>query len=361
MGKKATIYLFHTLMAIATWIIAILTGLAMLAPCINPLQVPQIGVLGLLLPVLLVINLVLFIYWIIRMKWMLIIPLALLCLNYPYYGAIYQFGKQPQHFGMKTDTSNLKIATFNTLRFGGRNLITNIKEIEQYMSGENVDVICFQEYKDAWSFNNDSIRHLFKQYPFSYIGTGADGSMDLALFSRYPLNNVSYTPYPNSSRGYIAADITTPQTTIRLFTTRFESTGVNNIKREIKKMDGTDLYFDAGNLAGQLGGGLKNSYAMRGEQTDILADAVKKSPYPVIVCGDFNDTPSSYAYGTFNTLLLDGFRESGKGYGYTYNYFKKLLRIDYIFHSKELKGIAYYSQAKPWSDHNPVIMELALK
>jgi len=46
---------------------------------------------------------------------------------------------------------------------------------------------------------------------------------------------------------------------------------------------------------------------------------------------------------------------------YTFRYFKRLLRIDYIFHSKEFKGVDYYSpDLDLCSDHNPVVMEVKM-
>ena len=38
---------------------------------------------------------------------------------------------------------------------------------------------------------------------------------------------------------------------------------------------------------------------------------------PVILCGDFNDTPASYTYRTVKGDLTDGFRDCGSGFGYT--------------------------------------------
>jgi endonuclease/exonuclease/phosphatase (EEP) superfamily protein YafD len=88
---------------------------------------------------------------------------------------------------------------------------------------------------------------------------------------------------------------------------------------------------------------------------------VEESPYPVLVCGDFNDVPSSYTYRMARGKLKDGFQTAGQGYAYTYRYYKRMLRIDYIFHSESLQGIDYYSpELDVCSDHNPVIMQLGV-
>ena len=84
-------------------------------------------------------------------------------------------------------------------------------------------------------------------------------------------------------------------------------------------------------------------------------------PYPTLVCGDFNSLPSSYVYHAVKgDKLLDGFQTGGHGYMYTFKYFKHLLRIDYILHSPELKGLDYFSPDWEYSDHNPVVMRMKL-
>jgi endonuclease/exonuclease/phosphatase family metal-dependent hydrolase len=76
------------------------------------------------------------------------------------------------------------------------------------------------------------------------------------------------------------------------------------------------------------------------------------------VCGDFNDVPYSYVYNTMLGDLVDGFKECGSGLMYTFR--SRSVRIDYIFHSKSLKGITYYKLDQNYSDHYPVFMKIAL-
>ena len=100
----------------------------------------------------------------------------------------------------------------------------------------------------------------------------------------------------------------------------------------------------------------------RATQTYVISHYAKTSPYPVLLCGDFNSIPSSYTYHHLRKTLKDGFRTAGNGYMYTYRYAKRMLRIDYIFHSPSLKGIEYYSpDLALCSDHNPVIMEVEIQ
>ena len=41
---------------------------------------------------------------------------------------------------------------------------------------------------------------------------------------------------------------------------------------------------------------LKYGFKIRGKQAEVLENEIVNSPYPIILCGDFNDTPYGYAY-----------------------------------------------------------------
>lgn len=98
---------------------------------------------------------------------------------------------------------------------------------------------------------------------------------------------------------------------------------------------------------------------IRARQADQVMRLVDESPYPLIVCGDFNDTPASYTYRKIKGDLEDSFLAAGKGYGYTYRYLRKLLRIDYLFYSPGVfRATRYYSPDLEYSDHKPVIVSL---
>ena len=85
-----------------------------------------------------------------------------------------------------------------------------------------------------------------------------------------------------------------------------------------------------------IGSRLKTAFTMRAEQAQIIANYIKDSPHPVIVMGDFNDTPQSYAYRKIKKGLNDSFRKSGRGFGNTYAGELPSFRIDYIMYGPPL-------------------------
>src|SRR5207253_3238831 len=82
---------------------------------------------------------------------------------------------------------------------------------------------------------------------------------------------------------------------------------------------------------------MKRAYTKRAQQVSVLKNEITGSSYPVILCGDFNDTPNSYTYNVLSDGLSDSFRQSGKGFGRTYAGIFPSYRIDYILHDKKLK------------------------
>ena len=94
----------------------------------------------------------------------------------------------------------------------------------------------------------------------------------------------------------------------------------------------------------------------RAEQAERVAEFLEKSPYKMVVCGDFNDVPLSYTYNLIIANLDDTFSKMAEGFAYTYNTRYKLLRIDNILVSPSVEVVSYEVDNRvDLSDHYPVI------
>lgn len=103
----------------------------------------------------------------------------------------------------------------------------------------------------------------------------------------------------------------------------------------------------------------RDNSMLRAAQADTIARAIAATPGCKIVCGDFNDTPMSYAYRVMAQDLDDAFRASGKGYSYTFRGFMDVLRIDYVLYSEDLECLDYQVLYDvDLSDHYPVVVRL---
>jgi len=84
-------------------------------------------------------------------------------------------------------------------------------------------------------------------------------------------------------------------------------------------------------------------------------------PHPVLLCGDFNDVPNSYTYFHIKGNLQDAFLQKGFGIGRTYTSLSPTLRIDYLLASDHFRVLQCKKVELPYSDHYPVITDVALK
>jgi endonuclease/exonuclease/phosphatase family metal-dependent hydrolase len=303
-----------------------------------------------------------------RRRWAFI-PLAALVFNYGYILAIFQFSftkKIPEgHYSSNYADGYLKIATYNVGNFGGEITGYSCKEIARYMKEQEVDVLCFQECGDNKYFPMDSIRNVFSHWRYALIPTedSIRGVLPIAVFSRYPLGNPQFISDQQSANCSMQCDIVLGRDTVRLLNNHLQTTSVSQNRRKWERglANSNDTRREAEVVQGAITS-LHANFVKRAEQTDSIRQLVVASPYPVLACGDFNSLPSSYTYAELSDVLKDGFRTSGRGYMYTYRYFKRLLRIDYIFHSPGIQGYRYYSpDLDLCSDHNPVLMEMKIK
>jgi endonuclease/exonuclease/phosphatase family metal-dependent hydrolase len=92
-----------------------------------------------------------------------------------------------------------------------------------------------------------------------------------------------------------------------------------------------------------------------------LKEHIDACRYPLIVCGDFNDTPISYTYNTISSKLNDAFVAAGQGISNTYRGKLPPYRIDYILYSNEFDAVSYERHRAEYSDHFPVSAVLKRK
>jgi endonuclease/exonuclease/phosphatase (EEP) superfamily protein YafD len=88
--------------------------------------------------------------------------------------------------------------------------------------------------------------------------------------------------------------------------------------------------------------------------------SLSSNDMPAIICGDFNQTPTSKYLCPLKKSWIDAFRESGKGWGCTWSTKLPLFRIDYIYHTQSLKSISCCTIKNHFSDHRGILATFAL-
>jgi len=362
MGRKAVSKFLYCNMIAFTLFLAGITLAAVFAQYISPSKSFILPFIGLSLSFLLIGNILLMLYWILRLRVWFVVPILAIACNYQYLERIFRFSSSP---GQQL-VNVLKVATFNADSFGKEWTAAATKDLANYMNKNGVDVLCFQEFGfGSKSFPIDSIYQAFKKWPYHYVPISPAGHncLQLAVFSKYPIGNSLLMTFKDTPNCALWCDIDMNGKMMRLFNLHLQTTNVSSNMTKIKEsvkhfnfISGT--FYHTFFMLHEM----EESYVMRAEQAEYIHDKIKESPYPVILCGDFNSLPSSYSYHTIlGNELKDGFCLAGRGYMYTFRYLKHLFRIDYIMTSAHWKALDYYSPHIDFhSDHNPVVMTMKM-
>jgi endonuclease/exonuclease/phosphatase (EEP) superfamily protein YafD len=103
---------------------------------------------------------------------------------------------------------------------------------------------------------------------------------------------------------------------------------------------------------------LVNAYKKRSQEVNEMLAHIPHDGRPILLCGDFNDTPLSYTYQQIHGAgFIDGFVKAGHGIGRTYAGKLPLLRIDYIWANEQIQPMSFKRIKYKGSDHFPVMLD----
>jgi endonuclease/exonuclease/phosphatase family metal-dependent hydrolase len=246
------------------------------------------------------------------------------------------------------------------MRFG--DITKHTKEhpnpILKYVVEQDPDIVCFQEYLTVQKLTDSVIREALKATPYYYIEQPG-----LAVFSKYPILSAKKIPIESDSNGSFMAELDINGRKVTLINNHLESNHLSHEDRSeyynlTKDPDTQKLEAFTHKMHQRL----TPSFKKRAGQSELISKVIRESKNPyIIVCGDFNDTPISYARHTIKGDLTDSFVESGSGMGISFNTNRFLFRIDYIFHSKNMKAYNCTVGKLKTSDHYPVWTYLQFK
>lgn len=350
MGKLALKKYATTMILVVQIIIAIFTFVGIFGGADSPIGNTAKAMMVYALPFLIVANIVLLIYWLISRNWLwTLIPAVCIVCCIPYIGTFFQTGLLNDH--NKTGKTDIRIASYNVARFGQETSGFISHGILSEMKKKQIDILCLQEYNDNCGDkkNSDS----YKEY-FPYMVLGEN---DMVVYSRYPITASKNMPFEGTNNSAMWANIDINGKYIKVFNVHLETTGFNRTLKKANKMMMNGHNVEDNKLIGAIFNNYTLGMIARAGQAEIVAKEIKESEVSTIVCGDFNDVPYSYVYNTVKGDLIDGFKECGKGWMFTYRG-KKKFRIDYIFHDKSMQGHQYYIEDLTYSDHYPVFMNL---
>lgn len=316
------------------------------------------SLLGLIYPYLLVANLIFLIIWLIINPRLSLLSFFIILIGW---GMISRF---VQFKGRNSGKADIQLVSYNVKNFTGegRNPNRELAEIiKSFLKENEPDIICLQEVKLRTNsvFNLQETRKEFSKIQH-YQYARSSRTMGSVTMTSFPIIKMEEIRFKNSGNIAICTDIRKGMDTIRIFNVHLQSYKIDPDQYDIIESPGISDHKDIREFRDLLSK-YKKAMEMRAIQARMIRKKISESPYPVIVCGDFNDTPSSYAYSKTRGSLRDAFVGSGKGIGQTYVGKLPSFRIDYILHSRKFRSTGFKIYNIRYSDHLPISCGLIIK
>lgn len=364
---KSLKLLLHSLFSLTNVIIAILMIASAYSDYVSPEKSLVMAYLGLAFPVFFIGNLCFLLCWLFTRKWRpLLISLVALLICWKPVTTYFPYHRTVN----PVPTENvIKVLTYNVMNFGGkRHTPLSPNKIVQYIAQSDADIVCLQEYAVAKSEKELNAATLFKaldMYPYravTELNSAHYRNSGVAVFSKYPITRSREINYDSKYNGSSIHEININGKKLTLVNNHLESFRLTQEDKSqyanlIKSMDSDMLEGIRGTFQQKLG----PAFIKRARQAHTVAEEIEKTNGDyILVCGDFNDTPLSYAHRVMQGNLKDAFAESGSGMGVTYNQNIFRLRIDNILHSSNMKAFNCTIDKVKYSDHYPMWCYLQL-
>jgi endonuclease/exonuclease/phosphatase family metal-dependent hydrolase len=279
-------------------------------------------------------------------------------------------------FNKVKESNAIRVMTWNVAQF---DVMNNEKHPDVKNNMFNVineyepDIACFQEMvaEDSTVTDHGHMDEFLQKLKFSDYLYSYNSKEDfwgyahfgVIIFSKYPIikkQTVSF--YPNNYNSIFQyVDIVKGEDTIRIFnvhlqTLRFSKSNLKYIEKPTIEDENAAIK-ESKSIIGKF----KRGFLKRQVQADRIRAEIVESPYPVIITGDFNDVPNSYAYHTIGKDLKNAFVQKGSGLGRTFGGISPVLRIDNIFTDKKIDILQFQLINKKLSDHFPIVADVQMR
>jgi endonuclease/exonuclease/phosphatase family metal-dependent hydrolase len=313
---------------------------------------------GLSYPYIIIVNFLFILFWLFTKPKYSLLSILFILIGFGFLSRYIQISAK------NLESGGIKIISYNVRHFEGDQLFDQkiyANKIVEFLNQEQADIICLQEarLRKRNIFNlPETVKNLKSIEHYQYARSSS--SYGQVTMTRFPIINMGEIRFEKTSNMSIFTDVVINRDTIRIFNLHLQSYLIDPEKYSIIESPGIDEEKNIKEVR-EMGSKLKGAFKLRAEQVRVINKYIEESPYPVIVCGDFNDTPVSYSYQKLKGELTDAFVSSGKGIGRTYIGKLPSFRIDYVFHSDKFESYNFKTYDFRMSDHLPVSCELVKK
>lgn len=239
----------------------------------------------------------------------------------------------------------------------------------RYILDTDADIVCLQEAdiearKGEAHISSNQLKQLHEQYPFNYLS-----AVSQVIYSKYPIEPIRLSFADKSGEGLISAyRVNVEGTPITIFNVHLQSIGLTDDDKSLY-MELTDIKDlkvttkeQIKEAKSQLLSKLAAANLKRAEQIDKLVIAIRQIGGPnVIVCGDFNDVPGSYALRELvDCGLKQVYSEVCMGPTITFYVNRFYFRIDHVLYRGAFNPVRQQRGDVKYSDHYPVLTRFLL-
>ena len=356
MAAKGFIDIFHRILLSVNAVLAlgmIATGYSHL---VDPVKFPLIATADMFFPIFLCINFLFLFFWLFLDRKTALLPIVTFVVCYSpvrtYVGINLPEDVPP---------GAMKVMSYNVLNFHGMQdgfADEEKDDMVDFLVNSDCDIICLQEASET-AMTNEGKQRIHAKYPYSQTDKKGVSGNSMTIYSKYEIlqsDTIAYESKNNLSVGYI---LNTPVGKTLVVNNHLESCHLTEKERtDFKEMvsgdaDRDDIGKESKNIIVKL----TESSLIRNSQVKAVADYVDSHKgMPVILCGDFNDSPTSFNHSVMSRNLIDCFVASGIGTGWSYCHNGLRIRIDNIMCSSHFTpyGCKVLSNVS-FSDHYPMI------
>ncbi len=355
--------LFKSLLVVNI-LFAIALLISYLAVHISPGDFVLPAFFGLAYPYLLLINIIIAITWAVLLRFEVLISVVVIALGFNHLQNYIKFSKHTGDIEGTFKVMSYNVRLFNY--FEKNNKSTSETRVFSFLKLQKPEIMCIQEFfmtGDPYQKEQELNEALGGNYHIhtKIIGSGKNRYYGIATYSKFPIIRKGEINHPGSSSLSIFTDVVVNNDTLRIFNNHLQSFRLRTMERSFfEEMTKSDEKETLGEIR-SISVSLRKGFIMRAIQAQVVKRQINLSPYPVIVVGDFNDTPVSYSYRLIRKGLHDSFVTSGYGAGFTYKGNYPPNRIDYILYDNALESMHFDIIKVRFSDHYPIAAWLRKK
>ena len=332
-----------TFRKITLWLIALVNVVVVAAMLlcawaghVSPARHPICEVISLGFPIPLAVNLLFLVFWLVSAARFALIPLVgmLLCFN-----SVRDYC--PVNIPGDKSESQIKVLSFNLNNYNGNTAPdSDYIAITNYIIDSGADIVCMQESQIGNRRMGKVITSMVENvYPYRRDDR-KPGHVKQSFYSKYPIRWAKDIPFERDHK--MPKDASKNASMVYCLDMGEDSLLVFNCHLRNER---------------SLISKIESSGKVRALEADFISRTLKKhSDASVLLCGDFNSSPTSYAHHVIAGCLTDCFRKTGNGVGYSYSHYGMYVRIDHVFCSDDWTPVSCKIDKNfTVSDHLPVI------